>query len=107
MTAKIISGKILSEQLLEQQIQEAKKLAAKGIRPSLAVVLIGNDPASAIYVRNKERACDTIGIESKSYRLPEDVKQNDVLDLICKLNNDPSIHGILVQLPLPNILTRL
>ncbi len=104
MTAKIISGKLLSERLLEQQIQEANRLASCGIRPSLVVLLIGNDPASAIYVRNKQKACEIIGIKSQSFRLPEDIDQDEVLDLISKFNKDPSVHGILVQLPLPKHL---
>lgn len=102
--ATLISGKLLSEQLLEQQIKEAQALKASGIFPGLAVVLVGENPASAIYVRNKEKACKTIGIESKSFRLPENTTQQELIDLINCLNSDVTIHGILVQLPLPKHL---
>jgi methylenetetrahydrofolate dehydrogenase (NADP+)/methenyltetrahydrofolate cyclohydrolase len=102
--ATLINGKLLSEQLLVQQIKEAQVLKDSGINPGLAVVLVGEDPASAIYVRNKEKACKTIGIESKSFRLPENTTQQELVDLINRLNKDTSVHGILVQLPLPKHL---
>ena len=73
----------------------------KGIIPCLAVIQVGNDPASSVYVRNKKRACEYIGIKSLAYELPEETSEDDLLELIGKLNGDASVHGILCQLPLP------
>lgn len=99
--AILLSGKELSQRLLEEQRQEAGRLKALGIQPGLAVVLVGDDPASEIYVRNKGLACEAIGIQSKTIKLPGDVSQQQVLDVVDNLNQDAGIHGILVQLPLP------
>ena len=99
--AIILSGKELSQRLLEEQQQEAGRLKVLGIQPGLAVVLVGDDPASEIYVRNKGLACEAIGIQSKTIKLPGDVSQQQVLDVVDNLNQDAGIHGILVQLPLP------
>ena len=99
--AKIINGKEISEKLREQMTAEVKELAAKGIVPGLAVILVGQDPASQVYVRNKKKACEQIGLYSESYELPAETSQQELLALIDKLNQDPKINGILAQLPLP------
>ncbi|MCI8590413.1 MAG: bifunctional methylenetetrahydrofolate dehydrogenase/methenyltetrahydrofolate cyclohydrolase FolD [Clostridiales bacterium] len=99
--AKIINGKEISEKIRLRIAEEVKELAAKDIVPGLAVILVGEDPASQVYVRNKKRACEQAGIYSESYELPGDTSQEELLKLIDKLNNDPKINGILAQLPLP------
>ncbi len=102
MNARIIDGKAVSAQL-RRQIKETIDLRlAEGLAPpGLAVVLVGNDPASQIYVRNKRNACAEAGLLSRSYDLPVETSQQQLLDLIDQLNADAAIHGILVQLPLP------
>lgn len=102
MTARLINGKEVSQQrlsVLADKVAERKKqgLAA----PCLAVVLVGNDPASAVYVRNKKLACEKVGFESISHELPEDTSQETLLKLVDDLNANNQVHGILVQLPLP------
>jgi methylenetetrahydrofolate dehydrogenase (NADP+)/methenyltetrahydrofolate cyclohydrolase len=105
MTAKRIDGKAKAEQLAESITEQTAALAAEhGIKPGLAVVIIGEDPASQVYVRNKKRRAEACGFHSVQHTLPEDVAQAAVLDLIDDLNNDEAIHGILVQLPLPDHL---
>lgn len=99
---KLIDGKIVSNQVKEEVREETEKLIARGIKPGLVVVLVGEDPASAVYVRNKNKACEKAGIVSETIRLPEDTSEEDLLNLIEQLNNDPQYHGILVQLPLPD-----
>ncbi|WP_054957205.1 bifunctional methylenetetrahydrofolate dehydrogenase/methenyltetrahydrofolate cyclohydrolase FolD [Paenibacillus dakarensis] len=101
MAAEIISGKLISEEIRGNIAEEVQVLASKGFRPGLAVVLIGEDPASHVYVRNKEKACHDLGFYSEVHRLPETASQEEVLTLVNKLNSQDSIHGILVQLPLP------
>lgn len=97
----IIDGKMIAAQVKEQLRQEADSLKERGITPGLAVVLVGDDPASAIYVRNKEKACEELGLYAEKYTFPEDTSQEQLLELIEELNENPAIHGILVQLPLP------
>ena len=105
MTAKRIDGKAKAEQLAETITEQTAALLEKhGIKPGLAVVIIGEDPASQVYVRNKKRRAEACGFHSVQHTLPEDVLQADVLELIDALNNDDAIHGILVQLPLPGHL---
>ena len=105
MTAKRIDGKAKAEQLAESITEQtAALLSDHGIRPGLAVVIIGEDPASQVYVRNKKRRAEACGFHSVQHTLPGDVSQDDVLALIDDLNNDAAIHGILVQLPLPGHL---
>jgi methylenetetrahydrofolate dehydrogenase (NADP+)/methenyltetrahydrofolate cyclohydrolase len=105
MTAKRIDGKAKAEQLAQAITEQtAALLKDHGIRPGLAVVIIGEDPASQVYVRNKKRRAEACGFYSVQHTLPENVSQPDVLKLIDELNNDDSIHGILVQLPLPGHL---
>lgn len=99
--AAIIDGKAVSAKLRQEMKGEVAVLQAKGIAPGLAVVLVGEDPASQVYVRNKIRACEELGIRSQDHRLPADTTQERLLELIGALNNDPAVHGILVQLPLP------
>jgi len=102
--AQIINGKAVSAETRAAAAAEVKKLAELGIKVSLAVVLVGNDPASAVYVRNKERACEEIGVRSVKYLLPEETTQEELMSLIDNLNSDPEINGILVQMPLPKAL---
>ena len=105
MTAKRIDGKAKAEQLAESITEQtAALLRDHGIQPGLAVVIIGEDPASQVYVRNKKRRAEACGFHSVQHTLPGDVSQDEVLGLIDELNNDAAIHGILVQLPLPDHL---
>jgi methylenetetrahydrofolate dehydrogenase (NADP+)/methenyltetrahydrofolate cyclohydrolase len=105
MTAKRIDGKAKAEQLAESITEQtAELLREHGIQPGLAVVIIGEDPASQVYVRNKKRRAEACGFHSVQHSLPEDVSQDEVLKLIDALNEDAAIHGILVQLPLPDHL---
>ena len=99
--AAIIDGKAVSAKFRQEMKGEVAALQAKGIAPGLAVVLVGEDPASQVYVRNKIRACEELGIRSQDHRLPADTTQERLLELIGELNTDPAVHGILVQLPLP------
>lgn len=101
MSAKIIDGKALAKEVKQQVKKEVEKLAASGLVPGLAVVLVGDDPASQIYVRNKEKSCQELGIKSEVHRLPATTTQAELEALIDRLNADPHVHGILVQLPLP------
>jgi methylenetetrahydrofolate dehydrogenase (NADP+)/methenyltetrahydrofolate cyclohydrolase len=102
MTAKIISGKQIAEDMRAEMKVEIEELKAKhGIVPGLTVVLVGEDPASQVYVRNKKKSCEAIGINSVEHKLPADTSEEDLLALVEKLNKDEAVHGILVQLPLP------
>lgn len=99
--SNIIDGKTISANLREKLKIRVEKLKKQGIIPGLAVILVGDDPASAVYVRNKERGCEEVGIHSVVHRLAADTPQDKLVSLIHDLNGDKSIHGILVQLPLP------
>jgi len=99
--AKIIDGKALASKIRGELAAEVSTLVSKGITPGLAVVLVGEDPASKVYVSMKEKACQDVGIFSDEYKLPAETTESELLDLIDKLNTDSRIHGILVQLPLP------
>ncbi len=101
MSARIIDGKALAAGIREEVSQRAKALRAQGVTPVLAVVLVGEDPASQVYVRNKAQACEKAGLYSREIRLAADTTQSELLDVIEILNGDAAIHGILVQLPLP------
>ncbi|KYC65457.1 bifunctional methylenetetrahydrofolate dehydrogenase/methenyltetrahydrofolate cyclohydrolase FolD [Heyndrickxia coagulans] len=101
MEAEIIDGKQLAEALRKEIKAEAEQLTQQGITPGLAVILVGNDPASRTYVKNKEKACRALGMKSVLIELPGDVPEQALLGHIATLNEDPDIHGILVQLPLP------
>ena len=105
MPAQLIDGKQIAEQCrLETQRQVQALHQRTGITPHLAAILAGDDPASQVYVRNKEKACAKAGLRSTLHRLPADVTQQQLLALIHSLNNNPDVHGILVQLPLPKHL---
>ena len=101
MTAKLIDGKVLAQSIRDKLRQEIASLPAV---PQLDIVLVGNDDASEIYVRNKIKAADNIGLKTNLHRLPEEVEQRDLLSLIDNLNADPQVNGIIVQLPLPEHL---
>lgn len=102
MTAKIISGKQIAEDMRVEMKAEIEELKAKhNLVPGLTVVLVGEDPASQVYVRNKKKSCEAIGINSVEHKLPADTAEEDLLALVDKLNADDTVHGILVQLPLP------
>ena len=102
MSAKIIDGKALAASVRADLANRVEALVAKGHRPGLAVVLVGEDPASQVYVRNKIRACESTGITSIEHRLPAQTSEKALLELITTLNTDPAVDGILVQLPLPS-----
>jgi methylenetetrahydrofolate dehydrogenase (NADP+)/methenyltetrahydrofolate cyclohydrolase len=105
MTAKFIDGKAIAAKIRQEIGYRVQQRIAAGMpAPGLAVVLVGENPASQIYVANKEKACHEAGFLSHAHRLPADTSQSDLLDLIDVLNNDPTVHGILVQLPLPQQL---
>lgn len=99
--AEIIDGKKISQEIKDELKEKVAAMHAQGQEVTLAVVLVGQDPASCVYVRNKKRACEYIGIRSLSYELAEDTSEEEVLALIDKLNGDKDVNGILVQLPLP------
>ena len=103
--AQIISGKEVAQKVREKIKNEVEALVEKtGKRPGLAVIIVGEDPASQVYVRNKAKGCEEVGFHSEVYRLPEETEMPELLALVNKLNNDENIHGILCQLPLPKHL---
>ena len=99
--AQIIDGKQIAANVKAQVREEVEKLKAAGKNPGLAVVLVGNNPASRVYVSNKEKDCAECGFQSYEYALPEETTEAELLELVAKLNADPNVNGILVQLPLP------
>ena len=103
MAAQIIDGKVIAEQVRKEVAEEVAKLVAEGRqRPGLATVLVGDNPASKVYVSSKQKACSEVGIESFGHYLPATATQKEVEDLVRELNADPRVNGILVQLPLPS-----
>jgi methylenetetrahydrofolate dehydrogenase (NADP+)/methenyltetrahydrofolate cyclohydrolase len=102
MTANIIDGKAVRDQMEEEMRAEVESLKAQGVNPGLAVVLVGDDPASKVYVSNKQKACGRLGIESFEYKLPAETTEEYLLNLIGELNSRSDVNGILVQLPLPD-----
>ncbi|MBF0569091.1 MAG: bifunctional methylenetetrahydrofolate dehydrogenase/methenyltetrahydrofolate cyclohydrolase FolD [Nitrospirae bacterium] len=104
MSATIIDGKKVAKDITEALRHEVEALKAKGVVPGLAVVLVGENPASKKYVSSKEKMCESLGIKSMGNKIPEDSTQEELMKLINDLNNDPKVHGILVQLPLPKHL---
>ncbi len=102
--AKIISGKVISSAVKERIAKEVAVLKQQGVIPGLAVIIVGNDPASLVYVGSKERTCIELGMYSEKYELPESTTNEELLALIERLNKDNKIHGILCQLPLPKHL---
>ena len=101
MAARILDGKSLAAQVRAGVQQQVARLAQRGIRPGLAVILAGDDPASKVYVCNKVRACEETGVRSSLFEYPGSVSQGELLERVARLNADPAVHGILVQLPLP------
>lgn len=101
MTATIIDGRALAQSMRQKLKQDVNQLKEQGIVPGLAVILVGNDPASQTYVNNKAKACQEVGIYSEVIRLPQETREAELLEKIEALNHNPAIHGILVQLPLP------
>lgn len=101
---KLISGKEVSQAVKLRVCDEVKELKEQGIEPCLAVILVGDDPASRVYVNNKKKACEFCGIRSLEYVMPAETTQNDLIALVEKLNNDKTVNGILCQLPLPKHL---
>jgi len=101
MVAQIIDGKSVANTIRAELKCEVERLIAKGIKPGLAVILVGENPASQVYVGSKEKSCQELGIFSEAYKLPETTSEKDLLDLVMKLNKKKDIDGILVQLPLP------
>ncbi len=99
--AEIIDGRFISQQIKDEVKAECEELSKNGKKPCLAVILVGNDPASKVYVKNKQKACEYCGFESISKNLPETTTEAQLLDEIDALNKDPKVNGILVQLPLP------
>jgi methylenetetrahydrofolate dehydrogenase (NADP+)/methenyltetrahydrofolate cyclohydrolase len=101
MSAKIIDGNAIAREVRAEWKARAERLIEQGVQPGLAVIIVGSNPASSIYVRNKAKACDEAGIYSEIHAFPESANQNEVIQRIQELNKAPRIHGILVQLPLP------
>ncbi len=99
--AQLIDGKKISQEIKDELKETVASLQSKGIEGALAVIQVGNDPASSVYVRNKKKACEYIGIRSESYELPEETTEDELLALIETLNEDPKVNGILCQLPVP------
>jgi len=100
---QILDGNRIARAVREQARRGVERLLAEhGVRPSLAVILVGDDPASQIYVATKERACEKVGIASRVHRMPPEISEDELVHLIYRLNRDPALHGILLQLPLPD-----
>lgn len=99
--SQLIDGKLISQQIKDELKEEVAQFKAEGTDICLAVIQVGNDPASSVYVRNKKKACAYIGIESRSYELPEETTEEELIHLVEELNADDSVNGILVQLPVP------
>lgn len=103
MSARLLDGKRIADELLDRlAARVSERLSTGKSRPGLAVILVGNEPASAVYVRNKRRACDRVGFSSLAFDLPGETPEAELVALIDRLNADPQVHGILVQLPLPD-----
>src|SRR5438132_1044650 len=102
MTAQLLDGNKLKQAMEAEIAAEAEQFTqATGVRPGLAAVLVGSNPASQVYVRNKRKACERVGVASFLHELPQETTPAQLLDLVARLNADPAVHGILVQLPLP------
>lgn len=101
MPGRIIDGKRISQEIMQELKKEATRLSDKGFKPGLAVILVGENPASQVYVGRKEKACEELGIHSETYRLPDATSEEELISMIDKLNGNDNIDGILVQLPLP------
>ncbi|MBA3045069.1 MAG: bifunctional methylenetetrahydrofolate dehydrogenase/methenyltetrahydrofolate cyclohydrolase FolD [Candidatus Thermoplasmatota archaeon] len=101
MTAKVLDGKEIAQQIMEELKPRIASLLEKGVFPGLSVIILGQNPASMSYVKSKGKACERLGMRSETIMLAETVTQKDLMTIIAKLNTDPKVHGILVQLPLP------
>ena len=101
MSAVVLYGREVSKQIRAELKVEVDSIKKMGLHPGLAVVIVGNDPASRVYVNNKKKACEEVGIRSFEYALPEETSEHELIQLVETLNEDESVHGILVQLPLP------
>jgi methylenetetrahydrofolate dehydrogenase (NADP+) / methenyltetrahydrofolate cyclohydrolase len=101
MSVKILDGKKIAFEIKEELKSEISEFRGRGAVPGLAVILIGNDPASEVYVNSKKKACEEIGIDSQVFEVPENISEKELLEIVEKLNKDEKTHGILVQLPLP------
>jgi methylenetetrahydrofolate dehydrogenase (NADP+)/methenyltetrahydrofolate cyclohydrolase len=101
MTAKLIDGRKVAQEVRAGLAERVQRLRAAGVRPGLAVILVGDNPASHVYVRQKTKACEEVGVHSHVHRLPETASEEQILSVIRSLNADPAIHGLIVQLPLP------
>jgi methylenetetrahydrofolate dehydrogenase (NADP+)/methenyltetrahydrofolate cyclohydrolase len=107
VTATILDGKALAQEIRAELAERtADFIQQNGVVPTLTAVLVGEDPASQVYIRNKRKACDRVGIESRMHQLPDDASMDELLTVVGKLNKDDAVHGILVQLPLPAGLER-
>jgi methylenetetrahydrofolate dehydrogenase (NADP+)/methenyltetrahydrofolate cyclohydrolase len=103
VTARILDGKVIAKAILDELTEEVVEFIRNdGVTPTLAAVLVGDEPASDVYVRNKRRACERTGLESHLHRLPAETAEEELLELIARLNRNDAVHGILVQLPLPD-----
>lgn len=102
--ARLIDGTAMSREIRSEIVERVSSLRSAGVIPGLAVVLVGSDPASEVYVRNKARACESVGMISRTLQLPDDVGTDELFGVIDGLNTDPAVHGVLVQLPLPEHL---
>jgi methylenetetrahydrofolate dehydrogenase (NADP+)/methenyltetrahydrofolate cyclohydrolase len=107
MSARIIDGKALASDIRGEVAERVRALAARGVTPGLAAVLVGDDPASNVYVAAKQKACAEVGILSERYDLPAEIREDELLGVVRRLNEDPAVHGILIQLPLPAHLSVL
>jgi methylenetetrahydrofolate dehydrogenase (NADP+)/methenyltetrahydrofolate cyclohydrolase len=101
MSAKILDGKEIAEKIMDELKPRIAKLVKKGIYPGLSVIMLGEDPASISYVKSKGKACERLGMRSETIMLSEKTSQADLMTVIARLNTNPKVHGILVQLPLP------
>lgn len=99
--AKLIDGKLISAEVLDSVRGRVEYLKSRGVEPCLAVIIVGDDPASRVYVNNKKKSCEKVGIKSLEFALPADTKQEELIALIDRLNADSSVSGILCQLPVP------
>ena len=104
---QLINGKEIQQLTFTEIKEEVLALKKQGADPCLAVIIVGNDPASRVYVNNKKKACETVGIKSLEYALPEETTTEELLDLIEKLNSDKTVNGILCQLPVPKHINKL
>jgi len=104
---KILDGKLVAKDIKQKLKLEVDSLKEQGITPKLAVIMVGENPASKVYVKNKSKACNTVGVEFEEFLMSEDITQKELLDLINKLNEDKTVNGILLQSPIPKHLDQM